>query len=210
MKIFGIIYKITNKINGKVYIGQTTRALHIRWREHCISPRRCPYLFRAIKKYGEENFEIIVIKTCFTIDELNHWEEYYIKELNTLAINGYNLRPGGKNKKQHSTSKNKISKTMLGVPKSEEHCKNISLAKAGNNHPNFGKHLPEEQKKNMSLHHADVSGENAPMAKLTWEKVKEIRNLYPTGYYTHKKLGEMFGVSRSNIGDIIANKIWVK
>lgn len=209
MQFFGIIYLIINKINGKMYVGQTTRSLHVRWLEHCSSPKRCPYLYNAIKYYGKDNFTIEEVVECKSLEEMNYREPFYIKSLNTLAPNGYNLKPGGNNKRQHVSSKKKIAKTMLGVPKSEEHKKNMSIAKAGENSPNFGKHYSKEHKKNMSLNHADVSGENAPMVKLTWLKVKEIRDLYLTNNYTHRRLGEMFGVCHINIGDIVNNKIWV-
>ena len=52
-----IIYKITNRINGKVYIGQTRMSLNVRWWHHC-NRKDCPALHHAIKKYGAENFTV--------------------------------------------------------------------------------------------------------------------------------------------------------
>lgn len=73
------IYKITNKINGKVYIGKTLNSIQKRWREHLIDSkkRRCEKrpLYSAINKYGEENFEIEQIEEC-SHDILNERECY--------------------------------------------------------------------------------------------------------------------------------------
>lgn len=61
---FGIIYKITNLVNNKVYIGQTERTLKERWGQHKYS-KGCKYLHNAILKYGAESFKIEEIeKKC--------------------------------------------------------------------------------------------------------------------------------------------------
>ncbi len=94
------IYKITNKINDKVYIGKTLNSIQKRWREHLIDSkkRKCEKrpLYSAINKYGEENFEIEQIEEC-SHDILNerecHWIEYY-----GSFKNGYNTTIGGDGK----------------------------------------------------------------------------------------------------------------
>src|SRR5271166_6524834 len=91
-----IVYKITNKINGKAYIGQTTQPMELRWLDHC---KKGHALYNAIKKYGKEAFELRILAKCNTMEEMNHREVYYIKLFNTLAPNGYNLKNGGNNKK---------------------------------------------------------------------------------------------------------------
>src|SRR5580704_3159657 len=97
-----IVYKITNKINEKSYIGQTIGPIEKRWNSHCSKQKRGHGIFyRAIAKYGKENFEIKILARCNSIQEMNHREVYYIKLFNTLAPNGYNLDTGGKNKKAH-------------------------------------------------------------------------------------------------------------
>jgi group I intron endonuclease len=112
-----IIYKVTNKKNGKLYIGQTTQRLGERWWQHCHrSPsqkdRSC--LYSAIKKYGEEAFTIEEIDTATSLDELNIKEATYIKALNTLSPNGYNLHLGGDARICHEETKEKISATLKG------------------------------------------------------------------------------------------------
>lgn len=92
----GIIYLITNRINGKMYVGQTTTPLSYRFTNHKSDARnnRGYYLASAIRRYGEENFTISVILECNECD-LNINEIEQIKLLNTKAPNGYNLTDGG-------------------------------------------------------------------------------------------------------------------
>jgi group I intron endonuclease len=89
-----VIYLVTNKINGKQYVGQTIRPLSERWRDHCRLDRD-NYFHRAIHKYGKENFDIEVIDTAENEDELDRKEIDWIQKLNTMIPNGYNLKSGG-------------------------------------------------------------------------------------------------------------------
>lgn len=119
-----IIYKITNKINGKIYIGQTIRSLNKRIYEH-LARGRNTYFDRALHKYGIQNFNIEVIDYAENKDELNKKESYYIKFFNCKFPFGYNLTDGGEgtigirrfgkdnphyNKKHTKEAKEKISK----------------------------------------------------------------------------------------------------
>ena len=82
------IYKIENKINGKVYIGQS---IHIerRWQEHC-RPSTSSMIANAIKEYGKENFTFEVLEEC-SAEELNTKEEEYIHKFDCLVPKGYNV-----------------------------------------------------------------------------------------------------------------------
>lgn len=93
------IYKITNIINNKLYIGQTNN-LNRRKREHFnLSPsiveedEKIKILYKAMIKYGPENF--IFEKIEDLCEDYNEKEKFWIKELNTLAPNGYNMTEGG-------------------------------------------------------------------------------------------------------------------
>lgn len=88
----GIIYKITNKVNGKSYIGQTRYTLEFRWRQH-IHKKDNTYFHNAIRKYGVENFEKEILEECDYTD-LNKREIYYIAKYDSFK-NGYNLTIGG-------------------------------------------------------------------------------------------------------------------
>jgi group I intron endonuclease len=110
----GVVYRITNKINNKGYIGQTVRTVAKRWNAHCRGKNGCSALFSAIKKYGKENFEIKVLARCDNLDQMNHREIYYIKLFRTLAPNGYNIMKGGHNSPQSEETKLRISSAKKG------------------------------------------------------------------------------------------------
>ncbi len=112
-----LIYKITNKITGKLYIGQTVQSLKDRWNDHKrVSKTSASYLYESMRKHGFNNFEIVEIDAAKTIEGLNLLEEHYIKKFDTLAPKGYNLLPGGRNKKCHEDTKVKLSKALKGRP----------------------------------------------------------------------------------------------
>ena len=112
-KVIGEIYKITNIITNKMYIGQT-RSHYLnkgkyrpfgymgRFKKHLNEAGRinvncsCRYLNSTINKYGVENFKCELITTC-EISELDEYERKYISELNAKYPNGYNLTNGGQN-----------------------------------------------------------------------------------------------------------------
>lgn len=113
-----IIYKVTNKINGKIYIGQTKQSLRKRWNDHCCrqEKNRSHYFYRAVQLHGKENFIVEQIDSAGTLEALNVLEEFYIKKFNSLAPNGYNLLPGGENRACHDETREKISQTLKGRP----------------------------------------------------------------------------------------------
>ena len=130
-----IVYKITNIITGKRYVGQTVQSLKQRWDKHC-NEKRCLALANAIRKYGKENFEIKVLTYCNSIEEMNHREIYYIKLFKTLAPNGYNLTHGGLNGKHTEKTK-----------------KTIGDKQRGNKNHNFGKKASIETRLKQSNSH---------------------------------------------------------
>lgn len=93
------IYKITNKINNKIYIGQSID-IKERWKQHfykAYNKKELGYnsaIHQAFRKYGYENFSFEVIEVCKK-EELDAKEIYWIKTLNSLTPNGYNILPGG-------------------------------------------------------------------------------------------------------------------
>jgi len=87
-----LVYKVTNNINGKIYIGQTRKSIHSRWAAH---KSRGHVLYAAIQKYGIENFTVKILCRCNSLEEMNHRETYYIKLFKSLAPKGYNLNSGG-------------------------------------------------------------------------------------------------------------------
>jgi group I intron endonuclease len=150
-KHFGIIYKATNKINGKVYIGQTTVDLKKR-RSHHENTQVRYYFHRAIKKHGKDNFNWQILEHCDSKEEMDDMEFHYIKQYNSLN-NGYNLTLGGEGSvgwRPSVETKQKISKTKKGTL-------------TGFKNPFYGKKHSEKTKRKMSRNHADFSGKNHPM-----------------------------------------------
>lgn len=93
----GFIYRITNKINGKSYIGQTIQSVKERFYQHCAT--KCSQavlnmaIHKAIFKYGKQNFIIEVIEKVESVN-LNDREKYWIEYYNSYT-NGYNSTKGG-------------------------------------------------------------------------------------------------------------------
>ena len=90
-----IIYKITNILNGKSYIGQTRMTLKLRMQHH-YSQANIPSIGGidgAIRKYGKENFLVEILEEC-DVDQLDERERYYVSQFDTYN-NGYNLTIGG-------------------------------------------------------------------------------------------------------------------
>lgn len=94
----GYIYKITNKISGKMYIGETKEAdVETRWKGHLNAIRHnrgCPALQDAVRKYGIDKFKFEIVVICFDENRYD-MEQFYIKKYNTLTPNGYNITLGG-------------------------------------------------------------------------------------------------------------------
>lgn len=129
--MYGIIYKITNKNNGKVYIGQATGKLSKRWSQHsCLLSPGCPILKKAIQKYGKESFVLTVICKANSKEELNHREKLCIGLFNTITPSGYNLSSGGESKNTHPNSIKKMSKALKGQKRSKETILRMRLAQS--------------------------------------------------------------------------------
>jgi group I intron endonuclease len=140
----GYIYKIRNKIDNKIYVGQTIQDVEARWKDHLKKGSNCRYLKSAINKYGLDNFEFKLV--CITFDnQLDNMEIKYIEQYNSLVPNGYNLRLGGNSGRHNAETKQKISETLknrydnglihprnqLGIPHSEITKKKISESLKG-------------------------------------------------------------------------------
>ena len=150
-----LIYKITNTVNGKIYVGQTVRTLEERKWQHINTAKHGHknHLYNAMRKYGIDNFKFEKICDVDNIEDLNILERYYIAKYNCIK-DGYNMVDGGNNnimflddvKKKHAErmrskeTRSKISQSMKQYrkehPFTEEHKRKLS-EKAKGNH-NFG------------------------------------------------------------------------
>jgi group I intron endonuclease len=92
-----LIYRATNIVNGKSYIGKTEKSLDIRRDQHLLAVKhKSKFAFhRAIAKYGADAFEWHICETCKSPDELNDREREYIQLYESFGENGYNMTAGG-------------------------------------------------------------------------------------------------------------------
>lgn len=142
-----IIYKVENKINGKIYIGKTIYSLKTRKPCHLSYARngRNTYFHKALRKYGEENFEWSILTETDSETKLNALEKFYIMVYRKMGIL-YNMTDGGEGQSGCSPSeeiRKKYSELYKGKSISEETKKKISNG-------NKGKIRTEEFKKNLS------------------------------------------------------------
>ena len=169
MKMKVTIYKITNRINNKTYIGITTNTIECRFAEHIYrSENGGKYkIHYAIRKYGKENFDIEMITTTDNKEHALLIESENIKKYDSYDT-GYNMNEGGTGLLYHTDdTKKKMSDNnhwngkkrsgsdnpMFGRKHSEESKKKMSEKKigmlAGEKHPLFGKHHSEETKEKI-------------------------------------------------------------
>ncbi|WP_107602627.1 GIY-YIG nuclease family protein [Clostridioides difficile] len=120
MIVYGMIYKITNKINNKVYIGQTTLSIKERYGargiQSVVRKSKNKHLKDSIKKYGYDAFELIEeYDVAYSKEELDEKETYYINKYNsTNRLYGYNKKEGGSSGKHVEETKIKQSRIMMG------------------------------------------------------------------------------------------------
>ena len=108
------VYKITNLVNNKSYIGITKRNPKIRFSEHFSNKNEL--LYKAKEKYGRESFTLEIIEENISEDKIDNKEKYYIKLYNSLTPNGYNLSIGGiSNKSISENGKEKLKQRNLGI-----------------------------------------------------------------------------------------------
>ena len=144
----GIIYCVTNKINGKKYIGLTSTQLCNRKAKHIYDARRGDglYFHRAIIKYGEDNFIWQILEKDVEIDDLCKREVEYIQKYDTFN-NGYNLTKGGEGLfgvKRSNETKIKIKKALTGKKRTKEQIENWKSSRIKNP-------LTKEQRDRMSI-----------------------------------------------------------
>lgn len=173
----GVIYVRPNLINGKKYVGQATDLKKRQNDWKCLTQKYAgPAINAARAKYGIDNFGFEILKECKD-DELDYWEKYYIKELNTKAPYGYNLTDGGggmsgytlseETRKKMSEIQKGKNNGFYGKNHTDEAKKKIGEAQKGEKNHMYGKHWSEEAKKKLS---------DARKGKTPWNKGKT--NIY--------------------------------
>lgn len=182
-----LIYKMTNNINGKIYVGQTTRSLEERMDEH--KRHSLVLVDKEISKYGFDNFSTEVIDHADTLKELDEKERKWIAFYDCMIPNGYNLCNGGSTTEgYHHTdeAKAKMSRAKKGKYTGEENSF-------------YGKHHSAEQKAKWSK---DRKGRNMDKAREAMLKNwrKRVRNIN-TGkiFNSIKEAAEYYGIFATHI-----------
>lgn len=145
-----IIYKSRNKINGKIYIGQTIqnfdqyKSQHISCAEREVDKKagKTRSFYEAIRKYGKEKFEWEIIEQCDSKSELNKKEIFYIDKYNSY-YDGYNMTFGGEGGsgvtyERTDEIRKKISDSLKGHKRSKSSIKKQIKTMSGKNHPLYG------------------------------------------------------------------------
>lgn len=115
------IYLLTNKINNKIYVGQTWMTCEERMGRKGKGYYNSTYLYAAILKYGSENFEYEILDECNNQSEADLFEEAYIKMYcGRDSATGYNIKSGGSAGRHSDETKKKISASQIGKLVSEK------------------------------------------------------------------------------------------
>jgi len=256
--MYGIIYKATNIVNGKVYIGKTKRTLKKRKSEHAfmakVKDKRTAFQIAILEHGGVNAFKWEQIDTAETEAELNakekHWIAHYKADNPQF---GYNIFEGGigakhtpetrrkiseankgrisgmkgkhlteeSRRKLSEAAKNrspeilrKISESLKGKPKPEEHRRKLSEAHKGKtlspehrqkmSEAQKGRKHTEETKRKIS---AAQRGEKHHSSKLTDAIVRQIKTALAHGE-TCASLGRKYGVTKAFIGKIKLGQAW--
>lgn len=171
-----IVYQYKNKINGKIYIGITSRKPEERWGSNGCNYKTSPHFYSAIQKYGWDNFEHNILFTNLTKEQACLKEQELIKEFNSMNREyGYNSTSGGEIFTMNEETKQKISQSMMGNKNglghvcTEEKKQKISEAQKG-------RKFTEEHKQKLS---DAAKNRHVPCSE---EKKKTLSQNYP-----HKK-----------------------
>lgn len=205
------VYQHKNKINGKIYIGITSRTPRDRWGNNGSNYKSSPHFYSAIQKYSWDNFEHNILFTNLTKEQACLKEQELIKCFNSMDRQfGYNSTSGGEFFVMNEETKQKISQSMkgnknnLGYVCSEEKKKKISDAQKG-------RKLTEEHKQKLS---EAAKKRHVPCSE---EKKKKLSQLYPNKrkvyceeldmlFESVQECGRYIGAPATNISKVCGGK----
>lgn len=225
------VYKITNIINNKVYIGKTDN-IEARLKKHlytaAVKDNNYMILHKSIEKYGSENFSIEIIEKnideSFILDRERYWIDHFKSNVSKFGNDfGYNLTDGGEGTSGLLWSED--SKNKIRGEKNHNFDKNISQSMKENNPDIFvginngfygkkhseetifflkNREISDEQRRKSS---EGTRGSNSPFAKLTEENVLIIRKMFSEGN-SQANIAKLFNVKRNTINQIVHRKRW--
>ena len=201
------VYKITNTLNGKVYIGQTVdyrkrKVGHFSYLRR--NAHRNRYLQKSFNKYGESSFKMEIIKEC-AVDELDKLEIYYMRKYNSIDKTlGYNMVIGGNtNKSFPDYIRQKMSRSQKGRIISEEHRKRIGKWHKGKTISPKDIEKANKTKKDNQIQW----GETNPNAVLTNDDVEKLIKDMLNGL-TVEDVMKKYKCSRQTVYGITRNRTY--
>ena len=235
--MYGVVYTIIDGTNDFEYIGQTTRSVKQRFKEHANAPYR---IGKAIRAHGADMFVLAILKVCYSKEEMDFWERHFIKSRNTMTPNGYNLTEGGEGmpgfspseetRAQMSASRTGEKNHFFGKHYTNEARTRISMARLGNNN-SLGFRHTDESKARMSIAENGIQGlflknisqadtiaqigiskspehvAKSAAAQRADSPFKNILNAMTERYLTYKSLAELMGLSRKSISRRMCGKV---
>lgn len=218
-----IIYLATNKLNDKVYVGQTIKSLQNRINRHLyrtIKTNSKLSFHCALRKYGIENFEFHILENCNSIEMLNEREKFYIKEYNSFKKKyGYNSTTGGNNFFLSEDAKRKIAIKAIGRKQSKETIEKRVSKLRGKKHSDetlrkmslskLGKKFSTEHRKNIGI---SKSGSKHPLYgkhAFTYKKLDldVLKKMYFIDKLSFDKIAIIFGCNRKTISRRIHGEV---
>lgn len=191
-----LIYKITNTINSKVYVGKTNYTLEKRFKYHLRDRLKPNFLkrplYRAFQKYGIENFTIELLCECLE-SEADEKEIFWISYYDSYK-NGYNATVGGQGTSIVDREK-VIAQYLVSLNIKE-------TARICGYHADTVKNVLESEGIETVRH----LGVNNPSSALTEEQVKLIRSLYVPKTFGKRKISAATGISVSLVNGVITGK----
>lgn len=194
------IYKITNTINGKSYIGKTKSNYERRFREHVSETKKERAknrpLYRAMNKYGVDVFTVELLEeTDNPVEREKYWIEFY----GTYGSNGYNATKGGDGKEYVDYEKiidclfeNNLDHTVVSKILKHDRDTVVNVAKRA------GIYVPIFRRR----------GEDNPGSKLTLADVLKIRELYVPKKYGKRRISKLLGLPEPAVNCVISGQSW--
>ena len=202
------IYVIKNRINNKVYVGQSVDAGR-RFISHCkpSSNNGNSLIARAIQKYGAHNFWYEILES--QVEDYNEKEEYWIDKLNSLAPNGYNVLNGGDEPPVHYSTDHPLSPFddlgTVDLIKNDLRSSDLSLADIAEK---YGVSKRTILRINQGIHYEKL-GEEYPIrkvphlnGKLSDDQVEEIVEILRHTYRQYEDIAKQYGISISAVKQI--------
>lgn len=204
------VYIHTNKINGKKYVGLTSKTPTERWRNGS-GYNHSTHFNRAIKKYGWDNFEHEIYASGLSAQEASDLEQLLIVKLQTTNdLHGYNLDAGGSRTKHSDETKQKMREAAIGRKHTQESIEKIRKALTGNKNCIGHRHSEESKQKNREAHLGKTHSltEEAKLRIAISHKNRKIITCVETGvdYLSIGIAAKSVGTSQGSISSVLTGR----